>query len=153
MRLVFVAIFIAAVLHVIEEYKLPGGFPDLMRRMRPGWAKAITPGFAVLVNGAFLALCAAAVFWGEARPVFGLSVAALVFVNGLIHLAASLRLRAYAPGVVTGVALYLPLGIASFFLALDQGRVDARGAALAAVWGAAYHLVPPALLFLTSRRR
>ena len=152
MKLLFAAMFAAAVLHVLEEYKLPGGFLDLMRRVRPGWASAITPGFALTINAAFLTLCAAAVFWGEAQPVFGLSVAGLLLVNGLAHVVASLRLRTYAPGAVTGLLLYLPLSIATYGLALHQGQVSLAGAVLAALWGAAYHLVPIGLLFLSSHR-
>jgi hypothetical protein len=152
MNLLFAAMFAAAVLHVLEEYKLPGGFLDLMRRVRPGWASAVTPGFAVAINAAFLALCAAAILWGEAQPVFGLSVAGLLLVNGLAHVAASLRLRTYVPGVVTGLLLYLPLSLAAFGLALHQGQVSLAGAVLSALWGAAYHLVPIGVLFLGSRK-
>ncbi len=45
-----------------------------------------------------------------AGPAAGLVAPYAVLVNGAIHLAAALRLRAYNPGLVTAVLLFLPLG-------------------------------------------
>ena len=42
------------------------------------------------------------------------ALAALFFVNGLIHLAASIFTLSYSPGTITGVILYLPLGVLIF---------------------------------------
>jgi hypothetical protein len=61
----------------------------------------------------------------------------IVLINGLLHVHGSAGSRSYSPGVTTGVALYLPLGI----LALRLGRTrlsEARVWAAAAV-GVAIH--------------
>ena len=42
---------------------------------------------------------------------FWLVVAAVGTVNAAFHIVATARTHAYSPGVVTGVALYLPLGL------------------------------------------
>jgi membrane-bound metal-dependent hydrolase YbcI (DUF457 family) len=151
MHWLFVAILIAALLHVIEEYAWPGGFPAFMRRMAPRFATGITTRFATVINGAFLLLCvAAALLWPQAA-VFCLSVAALLVVNGLTHIGGSLRARAYAPGLITGALLYIPLGVYAFYLALSRGLVGSQGILFAALLGVGYALTP--IVSLALRRR
>ena len=45
-------------------------------------------------------------------PGWGVVAGYLVLVNGLVHLVAWVALRRYNPGLVTGVLLFLPLGVA-----------------------------------------
>ena len=142
MNQIFFVILAAAVLHVFEEYAWPGGFPAFMRRMAPRFAPAVTTPFAVVINGAFLLLCAIATLIGPAASVFGLSVAALLIVNGLTHIGSALRAGRYAPGLVTGVLLYLPLGAYAFYAALTSGWVSPRQALTAGLLGLAYAAVP-----------
>jgi membrane-bound metal-dependent hydrolase YbcI (DUF457 family) len=142
MNWIFVAILIAAILHVIEEYAWPGGFPAFMRRMAPQFANGVTTSFAVMINGAFLLLCAAAALLWPRAAVFCLSVAALLVINGLTHIGGSIRARAYAPGLITGALLYIPLGVYAFYLARSSGLADSQGVLLAALLGAGYALVP-----------
>ena len=44
----------------------------------------------------------------------------IVLINGLLHVLGSAATRSYSPGVITGTALYMPLGI----LALRLGRTS-----------------------------
>lgn len=46
-------------------------------------------------------------FWS---PFFGLIPIYLVVINGLIHVANTVKLRAYNPGLWTSLALFLPVG-------------------------------------------
>jgi len=147
------ALLAAAVLHVLEEYARPGGFPAFMRGMAPRFAASITTPFAVVINGAFLLVCALAVILGPAAPVLGLSVAALLIVNGLTHIGGGIRARRYAPGVVTGVLLYLPLGAYAFCAALTSGWATPRQALMAGLLGLAYAAVPLVWLGLASLSR
>jgi len=151
----FSAIFATAVLHVLEEYAWRGGFPAFMKRMAPRFASAVTTTLAVVVLGAFLLLClVAAVSW-QSAPALGLSVAALLIVNALTHVGGAIRARGYAPGLVTGTLLYLPLGAYGFQAALAGGWVTSRQALLAGLLGLGYAAVPPMWLGLASvaRRR
>lgn len=150
------AILVAAVLHVLEEYAWPGGFAVFMRRMIPRFAAAITTPFAVVINSAFLLVCASAAVVGPAAPVLRLSVAALLIANAWTHIAASVRAHRYAPGLVTGMLLYLPLGLYTFQVFLGKGWVTPRQALLAALLGLAFAAVPLlwlGLAFFIRRRR
>ncbi len=48
----------------------------------------------------------------------------LLVVNGLIHLAQALALRRYNPGLWTGIAVFLPLGLATLIV---TGRTASLG--------------------------
>jgi hypothetical protein len=100
---------IALLVHQIEEWF--GGFP--------AWAAAILGseisserfllinalGFALFVVGALAALLSPRMAW------LGVSLAALVGLNGVLHGFASIAAGSYSPGTVTGLILYLPLSI------------------------------------------
>lgn len=98
-------------LHLAEE---AWGGPGFV-----AWAgRHLSEGFTrerfLLINAvawpAMLAASLAAVFRPSMRwtPV---TLAVIVLVNGVLHVASSLATTTYSPGVVTGVLLYLPLGI------------------------------------------
>ena len=153
MNWVFCVMAVAAVLHVLEEYAWPGGFPAFMRGMAPRFAASITTPFAVVINGAFLLLCTLAAIVGPAAPVLGLSVAGLLIVNGLTHIGGAMRARRYAPGMVSGILLYLPLGAYAFYAGLTSGRASLRQVLLAGLLGLACAAVPLVWLGLASLRR
>ena len=92
-----------------EEYFLPGGFMQMMKRLNPQFASFVTIPMAIVFNGLQIVLCIVALFIGDREPFVGLSVAGLLFVNGLIHIASCIRVKGYAPGVLTGALMYLPL--------------------------------------------
>ncbi len=66
-----------------------------------------------LVWGINLAALYAAAFWG---PGYGLIAPYAMLVNGVIHVAAAVRLRRYNPGLVTAVVLFLPLSLATLMV-------------------------------------
>ena len=55
-----------------------------------------------------------AVLWLARRvdPGFGVVAGYLLLVNAVVHVIAAAALRGYNPGLVTGVAVFVPLGIA-----------------------------------------
>jgi len=150
MNWIFQAFVGAALLHVFEEYFYPGGFPNFMKRSSPAFAPFITTNFAIIINGLFLVLCILGAILGRDAPVFSLSIASLLVSNGLIHLAGSLRARRYAPGLVSGLLLYIPLGITAYVLFLGSGQVSIAQVLLSALLGLAYQLVPIGYLGLAS---
>jgi len=71
----------------------------------------------------------------------------------LIYLAGSLRARGCAPGLVSGLLLYIPLGITAYVLFLGSGWVSVSQALLSALLGVAYQVVPVGYLGLASLLR
>lgn len=72
-----------------------------------------TPAIFVINIGLVWALLAV-VLWLMRRvdPGFAVVAGYVVLVNGIVHLAAWAALRRYNPGLLTGLLLFLPLGIA-----------------------------------------
>ncbi len=140
----FRLLFVAAALHVGEEFFFPGGFL--------GWANeafaggTMTPDLAVAVNAVFLALMLAATLVGPRSLAFSLGMATIVIINGGLHLVGTIVTSSYSPGVLTGTLLYLPLGTSAFVLARRSGRLAPATALRAIALGAALHAVPLAIL-------
>ncbi len=150
MNWIFSVLVGAAVLHVLEEYGYPGGFTDWMRRSSPHFARYITTRFAVIINGLFLVLCILGAVVAGKQLVFSLSVASLLFVNGCIHLAGTIRAKGYAPGLVSGVLLYIPLSLYTLTSFVSSGRVSLAESAISGLFGVMYNAVPIGYLGLVS---
>jgi hypothetical protein len=148
MNWVFYALFGAALLHVVEEYAFPGGFPDFMRKMAGRFASSVNTAFALIINGLFLILCLAGALFSAQAPLFSLSVAGLCGINGLSHLAGTLRTRRYVPGLATGLLLYLPLAIWAYAAYFWAGLATPRQAAGTILVGLAFQFVPVVYLGL-----
>ncbi|HUM06962.1 MAG TPA: HXXEE domain-containing protein [Terriglobales bacterium] len=108
---------IAFGLHVAEEFALPGGFGEWYRGYRPQWALRITPSYLLRVNvvgGAACLLMPLGAFDYRGGYSFGgihvwcILTSAMAF-NGMLHLLGTIQTRQYSPGVVTGMAVYVPL--------------------------------------------
>lgn len=153
MSWIFDTFILAGMLHVLEEYYYPGGFPDFMKRMSPAFAPFVTTSFAIIINGLFLLLCILASIVGKKMLVFSLSIAALLFTNGLVHILGSLRARRYAPGLITGVLLYIPLGITAYSLFWNLGELSINQGIFSLLLGLAYQVVPVGYLAMASLMR
>jgi len=137
----------AASLHILEEFVFPGGFTAWYRRYRVNPSR-VTPRFLVIINAALLIMCAdVALIW---RTPFGkaywLAISALLSSNGCWHAWASYKRRAYSPGVITGLTVYLPLAAYGYLEILRSGAASIPTAVIAGmigssyqIWSAAYH--------------
>lgn len=132
----------ASVIHVAEEYLWPGGFLDAMRRTAPAFAFAVNVPMAVVVNGLFLAGVVAAAVVGPRLPVFALSAAALIAVNGWGHVAGTVRGRRYVPGTVSGLLLAQPVAVLTYLAFSRAGLLSITVLTASLALGVAYHLVP-----------
>lgn len=150
---IFIGFLVASILHMGEEYLYPGGFMDFMKRLNPRIAPQITTPAAVIINGLQLLLCLIAVIVGKSQPQFSLSVAALLIINGFIHMGGCIRVKGYAPGVVTGVFLYLPLSLYAYYLFISAGRLSGRGVLITAALGLLYQMVPLMYFGIATARR
>ena len=142
---------VCALLHIAEEFVWPGGFPTWYRRYRGPEHQSVTPRFLFVINAILLLACTSA---GVAALTprgasLWLVMAALLASNGLWHVWASLRTHTYSPGMVTGLALYLPLvvvGIPRFF---HSGLISPGSMVISLIIGALY---PVWSLLFHSRR-
>lgn len=78
---------------------------------------------------------------GRRWPAIALSFFAVVFVNALAHVGASIVSGGYNPGVLTAVFLFLPLSLWTFSLALGMPNLGWRGVIATIVAGVAIHAV------------
>ena len=93
--------------HLLEEWF--GGFPE--------WIGLVVgvplprAGF-IVINAIAMALAIAATRASTRREAYGwagIAVAAVLFVNAFAHGLGTVMMRAYSPGLITGVVLYLPI--------------------------------------------
>jgi len=95
--------------HIAEEYY--GGFPKWSARflglhLTPeGFLRLNTIAWIIMLCASFLAILFASLRW------LILPFAAATFINGCAHAIASLITVSYSPGVITGLTLWLPLGV------------------------------------------
>lgn len=142
---------VAASLHMSEEFLVPGGFLGWYRGYRADPSR-ISRRFLVIVNAALLVVCCNIALLGR-TPLgiaYWLTISALLCSNGIWHAWASYKSHTYSPGVVTGVAVYVPLAIFGYSQFVRSGAVSIGIAALACVvggsyqfWSAAYHGLRP----------
>jgi hypothetical protein len=130
----------AAALHIVEEFAWPGGFTRWYYEYRPEVARSASRRFLFWINVALLAGCASAGIDGPTPygAALFLTMTALLFSNAIFHLRATLRLRRYSPGVITGMTLYVPLAILGYATILRRGLASPGTAVVAAVLGCAY---------------
>jgi hypothetical protein len=90
---IFSAFFGVSLAHMAEEYFFPGGFMDFMKRLNPKFAPLVTKKMAVVVNSLQLILCIVVMAIGKKAIVFSMSVAALLFINGLVHIGGCIKTK------------------------------------------------------------
>jgi hypothetical protein len=131
----------AVILHIFEEFVYPGGFVAWYRRYRVD-ASRITTRFLIIINAALLIACwdtAILVRRGAGVP-YWLTIAALTCSNGCWHAWASFKSHEYSPGTITGIAIYVPLGVYGYNHFLRSGAASATTALIAAAIGCSYHI-------------
>ncbi len=150
MNWIFWAFVGAALIHIVEEFVYPGGFLDSMKRANPRFAPAVTVKFAIAINALFVLLCLAAAIVASGSPVFSLSVASLLFVNTLLHIAGTIRTKRYAPGLISGLLLYTPLSIYAYHIFANSGQLTLLEGLASGLLGVLYYVVPVGYVALAS---
>jgi hypothetical protein len=135
-------------LHILEETFTGERFYNWIRRI----VGRRVPARAFLVlNACFFALMIAAVSilqaggWGWLLPALGTITA----VNGFGHFIGSLATRSYSPGLITGILMWLPLGIAG--LTLSRSALSAEAWWLGVAAGAIASGLIISIAFVVSR--
>jgi hypothetical protein len=108
----------AFAIHVAEEWF--GGFPAWVARIvsspMPGAAFLIINGIAFLL----MVIGVRAAVRNEASGWIAVTIATIALVNTASHIGGAILTQGYAPGVVSAVVLYVPLGALTMIRALDQ---------------------------------
>ena len=126
---------------ISEEFIVPGGFPAWYRRYRADPSK-ITRRLLIIVNAALLVACCNIALLGR-TPLgiaYWLMISALLCSNGCWHAWASYKSHTYSPGVITGMAVYVPLAAYGYSQFVRSGAASIATAAGACVIGGSYHL-------------
>jgi hypothetical protein len=135
---------IALLLHVVEEWF--GGFP--------AWTliavgKELSPERFVLISAVGFLLFAVGTLAAVRSPQmawFGVSLAALVGLNGALHTLLTLILGQYSPGTVTGLLVYIPLS--AVVLRSSSARLSGGIFASSVLFGVLLHGLASFLAFL-----
>ncbi len=111
-------------MHQLEEH-VGDRFRRFVNERLAGGKEALTPAAVAVINiGSVWLVNAAALLLAAAHhPGWGLLAAYLMVVNAGTHLAAAVRLKAYNPGLVSAVLLFLPAGLTTLILVSAQPGV------------------------------
>jgi len=150
---IFGAFLVVSMIHMVEEYAFPGGFLDMMKRLNPRIAPLVTVPMAVIINGLQLLLCLVAIVVEKNLLAFSMSVAGLLFINGLVHIVGCVRIKGYAPGVITGVLLYIPLSVYAYSLFISSGQLTLNEVIVTGMLGLLYQVAPMSYFVLASAMR
>jgi hypothetical protein len=153
MNWIFSAFLVVSILHMVEEYFYPGGFMEVMKHLNPRFAPFVTVPMALIVNGLQLVLCVLAMIVGRAMLTFSVSVAALLFINAWAHILGGIKAKGYVPGVITGLALYLPLSVYAYYLFVSSGQLTLNQVFVTVVLGLMYQAVPIGYFVMASAVR
>lgn len=129
--------------HIAEEYW--GGFPAWIARF---WGvESSDANFLSWNGGAWVMMCVgvALVLWTKSYRWLLVSFGTVVLINGVVHALASVVTWSYSPGLVSGLLLYVPLGL--FTLRRAKGTVNARTLRAGVVVGVLMHAVVVLLAF------
>ncbi len=104
----------AYLLHLLDEYFLGVGLPDWFSGVfKVGFSLS---DFIIINSIGFASTIVIAVLYrmGKVNDFIIAAMGTLFFVNGIIHLVASVLTATYSPGTITGLIIYLPLGFLIF---------------------------------------
>lgn len=152
----FAALLIIYMIHQIEEHLWPGGFRQfanarVFKSGNDNWP--VTEGGVALVNVGYvwLPILLAALFPGPLRWL-GLGWVGLTLINGISHIATSIRFKVYNPGLITSIVLFLPFTIWMLAREVSAGMLTGWQVVGLLIAGIVLH-VPVAALFVIPYRR
>ena len=104
----------AYLLHLIEEYFGGEGFYSWFSSLLNVDLSSLD---FIVINSFGFTITLIIVILYNLNKVSNFLIAALgslFFINGIIHLLASIFTASYSPGIITGIIIYLPLGVLVF---------------------------------------
>jgi len=118
-------------IHVVEEY-----WAGIVLAASPSKIRGanLTPTQFLILNGVAFLLMVAGMFISQRlnfRPWLMVCLGMVVLVNGLFHVAAGLSVAEYNPGFISGLFIWIPLGISTLIYLKKKVRQDKYWAAMA----------------------
>ena len=147
----FAALLVVYMLHQIEEHLWPGGFRQftnahVFKSGSDRWPLDV--GGVALVNIGYVWLpLALAVAWPGPLRWLGLGWVGLTLINGISHIATSIRFRIYNPGLVTSIVLFLPFTTWMLWHEHAAGMLSGAEIGIVLLAGVLLH-IPVAALFV-----
>ena len=132
---------IAYFIHIIEE--TPRFVPWAKRYFSaPSTFAQFVLGNVIFMAYVLVSVALATFYPGKWTLVLGLSTAAWIFSNFLIHASLTLYTGEYSPGVVTASALYAPLSVYIYTIFLGSGILSNADILFSIIIGFAIMYVP-----------
>jgi hypothetical protein len=137
-NLIFIALPIAAAVHIFEEYIFPGGFAEAFNKLLPRASHLFTQKFHIVVNVVFFLLCLISALIGKANLVLSLSIFGLIFANAVLHIRGAIIKKGYYPGVISGVFIYIPITVYAYSLFISSQQLTWMQAGISLLLGVLY---------------
>jgi len=127
-------------LHIVEEFLFPGGFRRWYQSYRPEIASSLTVRFLVTINVILIVVSILPILMGTTpyAVAFWLTIVAILFSNALFHIMAGINAKAYNPGLISSLLLYLPLSIFGYWYFVSTAQASLETAGISFILGASY---------------
>ena len=124
-----------------QEYAFHGTVNGLLHDLF-GADEALTPAGIFVINTSLVWLVGALAMWRSPRQVFpALAMASIIVVNAVSHIGVGLFKLSYNAGLLTSVAVFLPLGLYVYAAVLRQGQAQVPQVVASVVWGVLAHVI------------
>lgn len=152
-RLLSLLLLVAYIFHQFEEhwidvlgqnyafYPYLNGFLSSLTGSATG-TEFMSPLSIFVINTSLVWLVGALGIWRGSDHVFAtLCMAGIVVVNAASHIVAGIIGGGYNPGLLTGVVLFLPLGVAAYVWLLRAKLATVRLALASVLWAVLAHVI------------
>ncbi|MEM6962470.1 MAG: HXXEE domain-containing protein [Myxococcota bacterium] len=142
---------VAYIMHQFEEhwidlygnnYAFHGSVNRLLREVVSTESDVLTPASIFVINTSLVWLVGALAIWRSARHLFPmLAMAAIVVVNGLVHIVLGVLKLSYNPGLFTSVVVFLPAGGYVLRSAVQNGLCSLQHIWASIAWAVLAHIL------------
>ena len=102
----------------------------------------LTRASVFVINTSLVWLVGALAIWRGNTDIFPvLAMNAIAFVNAISHIASALATGGYNPGLLTSVAVFLPLSFWAYWVLWRDGMARLKLIGLSIVWAVAAHVI------------
>lgn len=96
--------------------------------------------FSVNVPGLYIAGILAGLL-NNIKPIVAGGFAAVILLNAIVHILASIKQKKYNPGLVTSILLFLPISLYYFYEMKKQDKLSYSDIGISIFIGVLYHIV------------
>lgn len=112
----------------------------------------LTPEAIFVINTSLVWMVAAIAIWGSPTSLFpSLALAGITFVNAIVHIAGGIALRAYNPGLLTAIFVFVPLSALYYLRTFKRWPHTRKLIQLSLGWAVIAHLLMVGGILLIDR--